>query len=146
MLFFLCIRMSWTKTSLSLAPWSTLCAYLGMLAPLLTHPFPFCSPSQHNVIRNALFCLDTAWKSRKEGAHDNHVYTKALLAYAFALAGDHAMRKEILKSLDGESVKEGKNIPEIFLLPTSWAPKNILQESPTCICDLCPLCYLLPII
>ncbi|XP_027285155.1 alpha-2-macroglobulin-like isoform X2 [Cricetulus griseus] len=67
-------------------------------------------PVTHNVIRNALFCLDTAWKSRKEGAHDNHVYTKALLAYAFALAGDHAMRKEILKSLDGESVKEDTSI------------------------------------
>ncbi|MEJ1279884.1 alpha-2-macroglobulin [Cricetulus griseus] len=66
--------------------------------------------NNHNVIRNALFCLDTAWKSRKEGAHDNHVYTKALLAYAFALAGDHAMRKEILKSLDGESVKEDTSI------------------------------------
>lgn len=67
-------------------------------------------PVTHTVIRNALFCLDTAWKSRKEGAHSSHVYTKALMAYAFALAGNQAMRKEILKSLDGESVKEDTSI------------------------------------
>ncbi|XP_051059642.1 alpha-2-macroglobulin [Phodopus roborovskii] len=67
-------------------------------------------PVTHTVIRNGLFCLDTAWKSTKKGAHSAHVYTKALLAYAFALAGNKAMRKEILKSLDAESVKEDISI------------------------------------
>ncbi|XP_038175201.2 LOW QUALITY PROTEIN: alpha-2-macroglobulin [Arvicola amphibius] len=67
-------------------------------------------PVTQTVVRNALFCLDTAWKSAKEGAHGSNVYTKALLAYAFALAGNQAMRTEILKSLSGESVKEDISI------------------------------------
>jgi hypothetical protein len=32
------------------------------------------------------------------------------LAYAFALAGNQDTKKEILKSLDEEAVKEGKSI------------------------------------
>ncbi|NP_001266780.1 alpha-2-macroglobulin precursor [Heterocephalus glaber] len=64
----------------------------------------------HPVVRNALFCLDSAWKSAKEGAHGSHVYTKALLAYAFALAGNQDKRKEILNSLEGEGVKEDNSI------------------------------------
>lgn len=87
--------------------------------------------SQHPVVRNALFCLDTAWKSAKEGAHGSNVYTKALLAYAFALAGNQALRIEILKSLSEESVKEGESGSEIFLLPTFWAPKNSRKIVPT---------------
>ncbi|XP_026644001.1 alpha-2-macroglobulin isoform X2 [Microtus ochrogaster] len=67
-------------------------------------------PVTDTVVRNALFCLDTAWKSAKEGAHGSYVYAKALLAYAFALAGNQAMRTEILKSLSGESVKEDISI------------------------------------
>nr|XP_048300273.1 alpha-2-macroglobulin [Myodes glareolus] len=82
----------------------TLSAYITIA--LLEMPLPV----THTVIRNALFCLDTAWKSAKEGAHGSNVYTKALLAYAFALAGNQAMRIEILKSLSEESVKEDISI------------------------------------
>lgn len=64
----------------------------------------------HPVVRNALFCLESAWKSAKEGAHGSHVYTKALLAYAFALAGNQDRRKEILKSLEDEAVKEDNSL------------------------------------
>uniref|UniRef100_A0A8C0XRN8 Alpha-2-macroglobulin n=1 Tax=Castor canadensis TaxID=51338 RepID=A0A8C0XRN8_CASCN len=64
----------------------------------------------HPVVRNALFCLESAWKSAKEGAHGSHVYTKALLAYAFSLAGNQDKRKEIMKSLDEEAVKEGNSV------------------------------------
>ncbi|XP_051011255.1 alpha-2-macroglobulin-like [Acomys russatus] len=67
-------------------------------------------PVTHPVVRNALFCLDTAWKSAREGAHGSHVYTKALLAYAFALAGNQDTKREILKSLDKEAVKEDSSI------------------------------------
>ncbi|CAO2606452.1 A2m [Lemmus lemmus] len=82
----------------------TLSAYITIA--LLEMPLPV----THTVVRNALFCLDTAWKSAKEGAYGSHVYTKALLAYAYALAGNQAMRIEILESLSGESVKEGTSI------------------------------------
>lgn len=67
-------------------------------------------PVTHPVVRNALFCLDTAWKSARRGASGNHVYTKALLAYAFALAGNQDTKKEILKSLDEAAVKEDNSV------------------------------------
>jgi len=58
---------------------------------------------QHSVVRNALFCLETAGNGK-----ENHVYTKALLAYAFALAGKEEKRKEFLSSLEKEAVKKGE--------------------------------------
>lgn len=62
------------------------------------------SPSpQHSVVRNALFCLETAGNEK-----ENHVYTKALLAYAFALAGKEEKRKAFLVSLEKEAVKKGE--------------------------------------
>lgn len=73
----------------------------------------FTLPSQHPVVRNALFCLESAWKSTKEGSHGSHVYTKALLAYAFALAGNQEKKKEVLTSLESEAVKAGENILKI---------------------------------
>nr|ADP20501.1 alpha-2-macroglobulin precursor [Fukomys anselli] len=82
----------------------TLSAYITIA--LLEIPLPI----THPTVRNALFCLDSAWKSAKEGAHGSHVYTKALLAYAFALAGNQDKRKEILNSLEGEGVKEDNSI------------------------------------
>ncbi|XP_055460136.1 alpha-2-macroglobulin-like [Psammomys obesus] len=81
-----------------------LSAYITMA--LLEMSLPF----SHPVVRNALFCLDTAWKSTRKEAHGGHVYTKALLAYAFALAGDEDTKKEILKSLDEEAVKRDNSI------------------------------------
>uniref|UniRef100_A0A8C4MJE1 Alpha-2-macroglobulin n=1 Tax=Equus asinus TaxID=9793 RepID=A0A8C4MJE1_EQUAS len=50
--------------------------------------------------------VTVAWKTTQEEAHGSHVYTKALLAYAFALAGDQDKRREILKSLEEEAIKE----------------------------------------
>ena len=38
------------------------------------------------------------------------MYTKALMAYAFALLGNQEKRNEILKSLDKEAIKEGENV------------------------------------
>uniref|UniRef100_A0A8C8AUK5 Alpha-2-macroglobulin n=1 Tax=Otus sunia TaxID=257818 RepID=A0A8C8AUK5_9STRI len=58
-------------------------------------------PVTHSVVRNALFCLETA-ADKKE----NHVYTKALMAYAFALAGKEEKRKALLGSLEKEAVKK----------------------------------------
>ncbi|XP_042129974.2 alpha-2-macroglobulin-like isoform X2 [Peromyscus maniculatus bairdii] len=81
-------------------------------------------PITHIVVRNALFCLDTAWKLAKKGAHGSHAYTKALLAYAFALAGNQDMRREILESLDEEAVKEDNSIhwtrPQKHMLPVGF--------------------------
>ncbi|XP_071618058.1 alpha-2-macroglobulin [Heliangelus exortis] len=58
-------------------------------------------PVTHSVVRNALFCLETATNEK-----ENHVYTKALMAYAFALAGKEEKRKALLGSLEKEAVKK----------------------------------------
>ncbi|NXD86604.1 A2MG protein, partial [Halcyon senegalensis] len=58
-------------------------------------------PVTHSVVRNALFCLETAVDEQ-----ENHVYTKALMAYAFALAGKEEKRKAVLDSLEKEAVKK----------------------------------------
>uniref|UniRef100_A0A8B9XV49 Alpha-2-macroglobulin n=1 Tax=Bos mutus grunniens TaxID=30521 RepID=A0A8B9XV49_BOSMU len=66
-------------------------------------------PLLHSIVRNALFCLERAWQSASE-AQGSFVYTKALLAYAFALAGDQAKRNKLLESLHKEAVKEEDSI------------------------------------
>ncbi|NXO02977.1 A2MG protein, partial [Rhinopomastus cyanomelas] len=62
-------------------------------------------PVTHTVVRNALFCLEMA--ADKE---ENHVYTKALLAYAFALAGKEERRKALLDSLGKEAVRKDGSV------------------------------------
>uniref|UniRef100_A0A8B9US37 Alpha-2-macroglobulin n=1 Tax=Anas zonorhyncha TaxID=75864 RepID=A0A8B9US37_9AVES len=62
-------------------------------------------PVTHSVVRNALFCLETA-----ANAEENHVYTKALLAYAFALAGKEEKRKAMLGLLEKEAVKKDGSV------------------------------------
>ncbi|TEA12542.1 hypothetical protein DBR06_SOUSAS32210014, partial [Sousa chinensis] len=81
----------------------TLSAYITIA--LLEKPLPV----THPVVRGALFCLERAWESTSE-AQGSLVYTKALLAYAFALAGNQAKRSELLESLDKEAVKEEDSI------------------------------------
>lgn len=76
----------------------------------------------HPVVRNALYCLETAWQSTSR-TKETTVYTKALLAYAFALAGNQARRNELLSSLDQEAVKEENSI--------HWERPGKLQESNT---------------
>ncbi|KAM7180777.1 alpha-2-macroglobulin-like [Macrochelys suwanniensis] len=73
----------------------TLSAYITIA--LLEIPLPI----THSVVRNALFCLEMA---AEQGG--NHVYTRALLAYAFALVGKEEKRRALLDSLDKEAVKE----------------------------------------
>ncbi|NXU52220.1 A2MG protein, partial [Turnix velox] len=62
-------------------------------------------PVTHSVVRNALFCLETAAHEK-----ENHVYTKALMAYAFALAGKEEKRKALLDSLEKEAVKKDGSV------------------------------------
>lgn len=83
--------------------------------------------SQHPVVRNALFCLESAWNSVKNGAQGSHVYTKALLAYAFTLADNQEKRKEVLLSLHAEAVKEGKSTSEIFSPHHILYNKNVIE-------------------
>nr|XP_036311232.1 pregnancy zone protein-like [Pipistrellus kuhlii] len=92
----------------------TLSAYITIA--LLEMPLPV----THPVVRNALFCLERAWESTSE-AQGSLVYIKALLAYAFALAGNQAKRRELLQSLDKEAVKEGDSI--------HWQRPGKLQEA-----------------
>ncbi|KFO77325.1 Alpha-2-macroglobulin, partial [Cuculus canorus] len=75
----------------------TLTAYITIA--LLEIPLPV----THSVVRNALFCLETAANEK-----ESHVYTKALMAYAFALAGKEEKRKTLLSSLEKEAVKKGE--------------------------------------
>ncbi|XP_016077346.1 PREDICTED: alpha-2-macroglobulin-like [Miniopterus natalensis] len=82
----------------------TLSAYVTIA--LLEIPLPV----THPVVRNALFCLESAWESAKGRAHGSHVYTKALLAYAFALAGKQEKKNEVLNSLNEEAVKEDNSV------------------------------------
>ncbi|CAK7299083.1 Pregnancy zone protein [Vulpes lagopus] len=44
------------------------------------------------------------------GTHGSHSSTKTLLAYAFALVGNQDKKREILKSLDEEAVKEDNSV------------------------------------
>ncbi|CAH7422708.1 pregnancy zone protein [Phodopus roborovskii] len=77
---------------------------------------------EHSIVRNALFCLETAWASISQ-SQGSHVYTKALLAYAFALAGNQAKRNELLESLNREAVKEEDSI--------HWRRPGSVQEVKT---------------
>ncbi|XP_042665577.1 alpha-2-macroglobulin isoform X1 [Centrocercus urophasianus] len=77
----------------------TLTAYITIA--LLEIPLPV----THSVVRNALFCLETAGNGE-----ENHVYTKALLAYAFALAGKEEKRKAFLGSLEKEAVQKDGSV------------------------------------
>ncbi|XP_075838984.1 alpha-1-inhibitor 3-like [Microtus pennsylvanicus] len=62
------------------------------------------------VVSKAMTCLEAAWKTIEQGGNGSFVYTKALLAYAFALAGSQDKRNKILKSLDNEAIKEDNSI------------------------------------
>ncbi|XP_053925158.1 alpha-2-macroglobulin [Cuculus canorus] len=77
----------------------TLTAYITIA--LLEIPLPV----THSVVRNALFCLETAANEK-----ESHVYTKALMAYAFALAGKEEKRKTLLSSLEKEAVKKDGSV------------------------------------
>ncbi|XP_074445014.1 alpha-2-macroglobulin-like isoform X1 [Larus michahellis] len=77
----------------------TLTAYITIA--LLEIPLPV----THSVVRNALFCLETAANEK-----ENHVYTKALMAYAFALAGKEEQRKAFLGSLEKDAVKKDGSV------------------------------------
>ncbi|KAM6292068.1 LOW QUALITY PROTEIN: alpha-2-macroglobulin [Porphyrio hochstetteri] len=59
----------------------------------------------HSVVRNALFCLEMSAEEK-----ENHVYTKALMAYAFALAGKEEKRKMLLGSLEKEAVRKDGSV------------------------------------
>ncbi|XP_013927698.1 PREDICTED: alpha-2-macroglobulin-like, partial [Thamnophis sirtalis] len=58
-------------------------------------------PPTHSVVQNALVCLEKATEAK-----EMHVYLRALLAYAFALAGKEEKRQEMLDSLQKLAVKE----------------------------------------
>ncbi|XP_039327775.2 pregnancy zone protein-like isoform X1 [Saimiri boliviensis] len=94
----------------------TLSAYITIA--LLEMKLPATSPS----VSKALFCLETAWRSTSE-AQGSLVYTKALLAYAFALAGNQVKRRELLESLNREAVKEEDSI--------HWQHPGKLREAET---------------
>uniref|UniRef100_A0A8C9GTB7 Alpha-2-macroglobulin n=1 Tax=Piliocolobus tephrosceles TaxID=591936 RepID=A0A8C9GTB7_9PRIM len=94
----------------------TLSAYITIA--LLEMPLP----ATHAVVRSALSCLETAWSSTSED-QGSLVYTKALLAYAFALAGNKVKRRELLESLNREAVKEEDSI--------HWQRPGKLQEAKT---------------
>ncbi|XP_068113698.1 LOW QUALITY PROTEIN: alpha-2-macroglobulin-like [Hyperolius riggenbachi] len=78
------------------------------------------------VVRNAFFCLESALQG------DLNIYTKALMAYAFTLAGKMDIRSQLLHSLDEKAIKQEGTIhwhrPEVsegsgkVWTPSSRAP------------------------
>uniref|UniRef100_A0A8C0XNV6 Pregnancy zone protein n=1 Tax=Castor canadensis TaxID=51338 RepID=A0A8C0XNV6_CASCN len=94
----------------------TLSAYITIA--LLEMPLPV----THSIVRNALFCLEMAWDSISK-TQESHVYTKALLAYAFALARNQAKRSVLLESLGREAIKEEDSI--------HWQRPRNVQETTT---------------
>ncbi|XP_069482309.1 alpha-2-macroglobulin-like [Ambystoma mexicanum] len=72
----------------------TLSAYITIA--LLEYPLPI----SHPTVRNALFCLETA------ATNLNNVYVKALMAYAFALAGSDYQVEKLLMSLEAEAITD----------------------------------------
>ncbi|XP_077779223.1 alpha-2-macroglobulin-like isoform X2 [Podarcis muralis] len=57
-------------------------------------------PLDHPTMRNALFCLEMAAQAK-----EIHVYSLALLAYSFALAGKEEQRQKMLQLLQEEAVQ-----------------------------------------
>ncbi|KAM6216261.1 pregnancy zone protein-like [Rhynchocyon petersi] len=92
----------------------TLSAYITIA--LLEMPLPV----NQMVIHNALLCLERAWQSISK-TKGSIAYPKALFAYAFALAGNQTLRRELLNSLDEEAVKEDNSI--------HWSHPGKSQES-----------------
>ncbi|XP_032763294.1 murinoglobulin-1 [Rattus rattus] len=82
----------------------TLSAYITMA--LLESSLPDTDP----VVSKALSCLESSWENIEQGGNGSFVYTKALMAYTFALAGNQEKRNEILKSLDKEAIREDNSI------------------------------------
>ncbi|NP_075591.1 murinoglobulin-1 precursor [Rattus norvegicus] len=82
----------------------TLSAYITMA--LLESSLPDTDP----VVSKALGCLEASWETIEQGRNGSFVYTKTLMAYAFALAGNQEKRNEILKSLDKEAIREDNSI------------------------------------
>ncbi|XP_068111358.1 alpha-2-macroglobulin-like isoform X2 [Hyperolius riggenbachi] len=78
------------------------------------------------VVRNAFFCLESALQG------DLNIYTKALMAYAFTLAGKMDIRSQLLHSMDEKAIKQDGTIhwhrPEVsegsgkVWTPSSRAP------------------------
>uniref|UniRef100_A0A8C3TFQ9 Alpha-2-macroglobulin n=1 Tax=Chelydra serpentina TaxID=8475 RepID=A0A8C3TFQ9_CHESE len=97
-----CFRSSGTLLNNAIKVTAQSLAHIVTLQTLIVSPL--CSP-QHSVVRSALFCLETAME---QGG--NHVYTKALMAYAFTLAGKVEKRRALLDSLDKEAVKEDGSV------------------------------------
>ncbi|XP_041426097.1 alpha-2-macroglobulin isoform X2 [Xenopus laevis] len=76
----------------------TLAAYITI--SLLEYPLPV----THPAVRNGLFCLESALSAR------NSIYTKALMAYAFTLAGKMDIRHQLIRSLDEQAIKKDGTI------------------------------------
>uniref|UniRef100_A0A8C0US48 Alpha-macroglobulin-like TED domain-containing protein n=1 Tax=Cyanistes caeruleus TaxID=156563 RepID=A0A8C0US48_CYACU len=66
-------------------------------------------PTQGKLVQTTLHCLQKA-------VHNiTNIYTEALLAYAFALAGDYETTQELLYKLEEQAIKSGGQI--------HWSPK-----------------------
>ncbi|KAG8544762.1 hypothetical protein GDO81_021953 [Engystomops pustulosus] len=79
----------------------TLAAYI--IIALLEYPLP----TQNVVVRNALFCMESSLNA--ENSIYNK-YTKALMAYAFTLAGRMDLRSRLLQSLEEKATKEDDKV------------------------------------
>lgn len=97
-------------------------------------------PTQGKLMQSTLRCLQRA-------VHNiTNIYTEAVLAYAFALAGDYETTQELLYKLEEQAIKSGS---DCWL---GWSPLGIWSnvwparavKNGTCICThslyLCSNC------
>uniref|UniRef100_A0A8C6VJ24 Alpha-macroglobulin receptor-binding domain-containing protein n=1 Tax=Naja naja TaxID=35670 RepID=A0A8C6VJ24_NAJNA len=75
-----------------------------------------CDFDVHPVVQNALVCLEKVTEAK-----EIHIYLRALLAYAFALAGKDDKRQEMLDSLLKVAVKDEDGS---IHWERSWKPKQ----------------------
>ncbi|KAM4704398.1 alpha-2-macroglobulin-like [Rhinophrynus dorsalis] len=72
-------------------------------------------PLTHPVVRNALFCLESRISA------DNSIYTKALMAYVFTLAGKMDIRSQLLQSLKEQAIEKDGTV--------HWHRKEFSEDS-----------------
>ncbi|KAM4030483.1 alpha-2-macroglobulin isoform 2-T2 [Anomaloglossus baeobatrachus] len=76
----------------------TLASYITI--SLLQYPLP----ATNIVVRNALFCLESALSGK------HNIYTQALMAYAFTLAGKMELRSRLLQSLEEKAIRKDDTV------------------------------------
>lgn len=93
-------------------------------------------PKQGKLMQTTLRCL------QKVVHNITNIYTEALLAYAFALAGDYETTQELLYKLEEQAIKSGAACWDSGLMHTQLQQSKMICVSINipCICAVSTLC------